>query len=133
MERLLPKAIVYSAFIFACLLLTAPLVPHVLGKNYALSVVALRWLALLPVIRTIHSFYSDALTAAGRQGLRMTLQLFVALFNIGINLWLIPAYSWRGAVISSLISDVLLAVLVVTAIAIVRRAESPLALASTVV
>jgi O-antigen/teichoic acid export membrane protein len=31
------------------------------------------------------------------------------LFNILLNLWLIPAYSWRGAAWSSLASDGLLA------------------------
>jgi O-antigen/teichoic acid export membrane protein len=123
MKRLLPKGLIYSLLILAGLQLIAPLVPRILGSEYIRSVEALRWLAVLPLIRTVHSFYSDALTGAGYQGIRMALQVFVAVFNIVINLWLIPAYSWRGAVYSSLASDVLLAIIVVAAACIVCRIE----------
>ena len=39
----------------------------------------------------------DALTGADRQGVRTVLQLATAALNVGLNLLLIPAYSWRGA------------------------------------
>ena len=123
MKRLLPKGLIYSFLILVGLQLLAPVVPHVLGQEYARSVEALRWLAVLPLIRTVHSFYSDALTGAGHQGIRMGLQVFVAVFNIVINLWVIPAYSWRGAVFSSLASDALLAIIVFATAAIMCRIE----------
>jgi len=44
--------------------------------------------------------------------------------NILLNLWLIPAYSWRGAAWSSLASDGLLAIGLWTAVSILRRQES---------
>ncbi len=50
-----------------------------------------------------------ALTGAGYQGLRTLAQVGVAAFNILINLWIIPAYGWRGAAWSSIASDGLLA------------------------
>jgi O-antigen/teichoic acid export membrane protein len=121
MKRLLPKAIAYAVLIFLVLDLSAPLLPRVLGPEYARSVEALRWLALIPVIRTIHTFYSDALSGAGYQKVRMILQVFVALANFAINLWVIPAYSWRGAVWSSLASDFLLLTLVVSATKVLSR------------
>lgn len=37
--------------------------------------------------------------------------MVVAGFNILVNLWMIRAYTWRGAVWSSIITDSLLAVL----------------------
>ena len=123
MKRLLPKGLIYSFLIFVGLQLFAPVVPHILGQEYARSVEALRWLAVLPLIRTVHSFYSDALTGAGHQGIRMGLQVFVAVFNVAINLWVIPAYSWRGAVFSSLASDALLAIIVFATAAIMCRIE----------
>jgi O-antigen/teichoic acid export membrane protein len=121
MKRLLPKAVLYAVLIFLILDLSAPLLPRVLGPEYARSVGALRWLALIPIIRTVHTFYSDALTGAGHQKLRMSLQVFVAVANFLINLWVIPAYSWRGAVWSSLASDFLLLVMVVSATTFLSR------------
>jgi O-antigen/teichoic acid export membrane protein len=111
MRKLLPKSIAYSVFVLVALLLCAPLVPHVLGKDYARTVGALRWLSLLPLLKTIHSFFADAMTGAGFQKLRTIIQIFVAVFNILINLWIIPAYSWRGAAWSSIAGDAALVVL----------------------
>jgi O-antigen/teichoic acid export membrane protein len=45
----------------------------------------------------------------------------VALFNVLINLWLIPAYSWRGAAASSIVSDAVLARSVGAAVFILLR------------
>jgi len=70
---------------------------------------------MLPALRTVQLCFADALSGAGYQGLRMTIQAVVAGFNVIINLWLIPAYSWRGAVYSSLASDFLLLILVILA------------------
>ena len=56
----------------------------------------------------MHYFAADTLTGAGFQGLRSAVQVMVAVFNVLINLWLIPLYSWKGAAWSSLASDGLL-------------------------
>ena len=108
-KRLLPRALAYSAAIAALLLVAAPLVPRVLGAEYARTTEALRWLALLPLLKTMHYFAADSLTGAGFQGVRTVAQVLVAMFNVLVNLWIIPAYSWRGAAWSSLASDGLLA------------------------
>ena len=108
-KRLLPRALAYSAAVAVGLLVAAPLVPKVLGPEYARTTEALRWLALLPLLKSMHYFVADALTGAGYQGLRTLVQVLVALFNVLVNLWIIPAYSWRGAAWSSLASDGLLA------------------------
>jgi O-antigen/teichoic acid export membrane protein len=39
---------------------------------------------------------------------RTSIQAGVAVFNVAINFWLIPAYSWRGAAWASIASDSLL-------------------------
>jgi len=109
-KKLMPRMIGYSVVAFAGLFLLAPLFPLIIGKDFARTVEALRWLALLPLLKTIHYFLSDALTGAGYQGLRSGAQVFVAVLNVGLNFWLIPAYSWRGAAWSSLACDGLLAV-----------------------
>jgi O-antigen/teichoic acid export membrane protein len=69
----------------------------------------------------VHFFLSDALSGAGHQGLRSAIQIGVALFNVLINFWLIPAYSWRGAAWSSIASDALLALGIGTAVLVLSR------------
>jgi O-antigen/teichoic acid export membrane protein len=87
----------------------AGIVPHILGGEYRLTVEALRWLAILPMLKVVHFFLSDALAGAGYQGVRTFIQVGVAVFNVLINLWIIPIYSWRGAAWSSIASDAVLA------------------------
>jgi O-antigen/teichoic acid export membrane protein len=105
MRRIMP----YSVLSFVALMMGASLVPKILGHDYARVTEALRWLSLLPLLKTLHYFAADALTGAGYQGVRVTAQMGIAVFNVFLNLWIIPAYGWRGAAWSSLASDGLLA------------------------
>jgi O-antigen/teichoic acid export membrane protein len=123
-RRLLTRPIAYSLLAFVGLLLGAPLIPRILGGEYSRAEEALRWLAILPLFKTIHYFFADALSGAGHQGLRMCLQIVVAIFNVLANLWVIPAYSWRGAAWSSLASDGFLALLMWIAIRTLRSREA---------
>lgn len=120
---LLIRIIPYSLFTFMALLLGAPLVPRILGHQYADVTEALRWLALLPLLKTLHYFIADALTGAGHQGTRTLIQIGVAVFNILINLWLIPAYGWRGAAWLSIASDGLLALSLWFIVTLLHRHE----------
>jgi O-antigen/teichoic acid export membrane protein len=94
----------------------AGLVPYVLGPEYVRTVEGLRWLALLPMRKALHYFFSDALTGAGHQTFRASIQAGVAIFNVPINLWLIPSYSWRGVAEATIASDALLACAMGTAV-----------------
>ena len=42
---------------------------------------------------------------AGRQGFRSLVQLAIAALNIALNLWLIRAYSWKGAAAATLLCE----------------------------
>jgi O-antigen/teichoic acid export membrane protein len=57
------------------------------------------------VFRSLHLGAGDTLTGAGYQRYRTASQLSAAALNFGLNLWLIPAYSWHGAAWSSLVTD----------------------------
>jgi len=104
-KRLLPKMMGYSFVIFVALFAGASILPAVLGNEYAQTAEALRWLALLPLFKSLHYFLADSLTGAGYQRSRTAAQIVVAVLNIALNFWLIPAYSWRGAAWASLASD----------------------------
>jgi O-antigen/teichoic acid export membrane protein len=105
---LMAKAAVYGSAASAGLWLFAPILPHILGSKYDAVVPAVRWLALIPFLRCLHSFLADALSGAGLQRTRMTIQVLAALINIALNLVILPRYSWRGAAWTSLGCDGLL-------------------------
>jgi len=122
-KPLMAKAVVYSGAICALLLVGSGVVPYVLGSQYSATAAALRWLSVLPILKALHYFLSDTLTSSGYQGVRTALQAGVAIFNVLINLWIIPAYSWRGAAWSSIASDALLLAGVATAVWLISRAD----------
>jgi O-antigen/teichoic acid export membrane protein len=125
-KPLLRRAAGYAALVACAILLFAGVVPYVLGPEYAETTVALRWLSPLPLLKATHYFLSDTLTGAGHQGLRSAIQAGVALFNVLINLWLIPRYSWVGAAWSSIASDALLAFSVGMAVYILSKTSRAL-------
>jgi O-antigen/teichoic acid export membrane protein len=94
--------------LFILLCLSAPLLPIVLGSNYAQTAEALRWLALIPVLRSVHIFLADSLSGTGFQSLRSVIQVAIAVINIALNLIVLPKYGWLGASWTSLASDGLL-------------------------
>jgi O-antigen/teichoic acid export membrane protein len=107
-RRILRRSVLYGIATSIALFIAAGLVPLVMGKAYAESSAALRWLCILPLIKSVHAFLTDTLTGANYQWQRSSTQIAVAVFNILINLWLIRVYSWRGAAWSSVMTDFLL-------------------------
>lgn len=110
-KRILHRSVLYGLFVSIFLFLSAQFLPLVMGSAYADSAIALRWLCPLPLIQSLHAFLSDALTGANFQAQRSWCQIGVAVFNVLINLWLIRAWAWRGASLSSIASETLLAML----------------------
>jgi O-antigen/teichoic acid export membrane protein len=120
---MLPVASTMGLMAALGLCLGAPVVPLVLGDDYISSVNAIRWLALIPLIKSVQYFGADTLTGAGFQKMRSAAQVFIAIFNILLNFWLIRTYSWLGAAWSSLISDGLLMVGLWLIVFYVRRRQ----------
>jgi O-antigen/teichoic acid export membrane protein len=120
---LIAKSSVYGALTFAGLWLCAPVLPHILGNKYDAVVPALRWLALIPFLRCFHVFLGDALSGGGLQRVRTGIQVLVALINVGLNMIILPRYSWRGAAWTSLLCDGLLVVMFWCAALYSRRRE----------
>jgi O-antigen/teichoic acid export membrane protein len=109
--RLTRRATLLMLLAAVVLYVTAPLLPLMVGASFAESVQALRWLCLIPVLRAVHQMSGCAVMGLGKQNYRTVAQLTVAAFNFSLNLFWIPAYGWRGAAWSSLLSDGLLAIL----------------------
>jgi O-antigen/teichoic acid export membrane protein len=119
---LIAKTVIYGSLAAAGLWLFAPVLPHVLGPKYEAVVPAVRWLALIPFLRCIHSFLADSLSGAGLQPTRTSIQVLIALVNVGANLIILPRYSWRGAAWTSLGCDGLLVVVFWVTVLGYRRA-----------
>jgi len=109
-QQLLPPAVGYGTLAAILMFLVAPILPHLLGHEFDQAAGAVRWLSVLPILKSVQFAAADALTGAGFQATRTVLQVIVAAINIGINFPLITHYSWRGAAWSSLICDGLLAI-----------------------
>ena len=104
-KALLERSILLGAVVSAFLYLAAPAVPYIAGSGFQSSVLALRWLCLLPLFRSVHQITGSMLTASGHQRYRVAAQFTVAGLNLALNLWLIPAYGWLGAAWASLAAD----------------------------
>jgi O-antigen/teichoic acid export membrane protein len=110
-RNLLKKTAVLGLGIAACMFLCAPIIPHLVGKGFADSVSALRWLCLIPFFRSFHLSSGDAIAGAGHQKFRLLAQASAAGGNFLMNLYLIPHYSWVGAAWASLATDAILGAL----------------------
>ena len=104
-RRLLPVAASLGLAASLSLWLVAPILPSVLGSDYLSSVDALRWLAILPLLQALDYLAGDTLSGANLQGLRSVIQAGVIPLNVGLNLLLIPRYSWQGAAWATLLSE----------------------------
>jgi O-antigen/teichoic acid export membrane protein len=113
-RRLLSLGACYGLFAAAALYLLAPALPAILGDEYREAIAAVRWLAVLPLLKAVHYFGADALTGAGYQGVRTMVLVSIAAINVFLNVWLIPLYSWRGAAVATVASDGLLGVAIWT-------------------
>jgi O-antigen/teichoic acid export membrane protein len=109
--QILGRAAIVGGVAGIALFLCAPLLPILLGPSFAQSAIALRWLCLIPLFRSVHQITGAALTGTGHQKYRTSAQIVVALLNLGLNLVLIPLHGWLGAAWASLITDGMLGVL----------------------
>ncbi|BAY09533.1 flippase [Calothrix sp. NIES-2098] len=123
-KRLVKVAGSYGFIASIGLLLFAPIVPYILGDEYAGVVEALRWLAPIPFLKAIQCFGGDTLSGSGFQSLRSAVQVSIAVLNILLNFWLIPLYSWKGAAWSSLVCDGLLMIVLWAVVAFLYRKQS---------
>jgi O-antigen/teichoic acid export membrane protein len=95
------------------------------GPGFAQSVSALRWLCLIPVFRSVQLMAGCALTGAGLQRYRTTAQVFTVGLNLGLNCWWIPKYGWRGAAVSSLLTDGFIAAMNLGLLQVLKAQRKP--------
>ena len=109
-RKLLPYALAYAVAAGIGLYLLAPLIPWLLGADFSESVAAIRWLAVVPLLMTLHRFAADSLTGAGWQAKRTHIEFGAAAINVLLNVALVPAFSWHGTAWVTIVTELLLIV-----------------------
>ena len=109
--RMLGAMLGVSLPVVLVIFLSAPLIPRLVGPSFHDSVEAVRWLAILPLLRCFQLSGGAALTGAGYQRYRTAGQLSAAFVNFALNLYLIPHRGWLGAAWASLATDALIGML----------------------
>ncbi|WP_166238564.1 oligosaccharide flippase family protein [Paenibacillus turpanensis] len=129
--KLLPLSTGYGIICGACIFLFAPIMPLVLGADFEASVEAVRWLSIVPLLKSFHYFAADSLTGAGYQGFRSLAQIGAAVVSIGLNMFLIPMLAWKGAAITAIITNTVLSMTMWTGILyLTRKKDQPVPEAS---
>ncbi len=75
------------------------------GPDFASSVLVFRLLTTMICLQFIDNTLATALTALGLQGQRSVAVTLAAVFNILINLYVIPPYSFVGATVTTLLTE----------------------------
>ncbi|WP_447935818.1 oligosaccharide flippase family protein [Stenotrophomonas lactitubi] len=109
-----------SMGIFACSGMTT----WILGQDYEQTATILKYLAIIPLLRSFHFLMADAMTGADYQGIRSVIQIIVAGANIAGNIILIPQLGWKGAAFVSIACDATLCLLLYATAVGLRNRES---------
>jgi O-antigen/teichoic acid export membrane protein len=87
-------------------LLAKPMIHLLFGEQYAASVAPLQLLSWSAVLVTMRGNFRYTLNAVGLQGLDLRCAAAAAVFNIALNLLLIPRYGITGAAWATVISEI---------------------------
>jgi O-antigen/teichoic acid export membrane protein len=120
-RRLLPYALAYSTAAGVGLYLMAPLLPWLIGEEFTESAEAMRWLAVVPLLMTLHRFAAESLTGAGWQARRTHIEFGAAGLNVLLNVALVPYWSWRGTAAITIVTEVVLVLALVLSLRGIAR------------
>ena len=98
------------------LLFPEPILQLIYGDAFDAAVGPMRWLAGAAAIYGVGFLSATLLIAQGRQGWLPWISGGVLVLNVGLNLVLIPAYSYNGAAAVTSLSEAALAIACVTAV-----------------
>jgi O-antigen/teichoic acid export membrane protein len=121
-HRILFVPFAYTVLAGLGLFLLAGFLPSLLGATYADAVPALQWLAWVPLISLPRLLLQSLLIGGDRQNYAVNILAGGGMFNIALNMWLIPLWGWRGAVAATYAAEIVMA-LAMWAIAFFHQAK----------
>lgn len=104
--RTLPVSLVAASALW----ILAGWIPELLPSDYAEATDIMRWGVWMIPMRALSFPFGNVLTAAGHRATRLVITAIAAGGNIVANLILIPRYSWRAAVGTTLAAEMFMAV-----------------------
>ena len=114
--KLLLPILAYGVLAGCGIFVLAPLLPVLFGDGFLTAVPIVRALAALPLLVGISSLLLAVLTCGGAQQVRVVLEVGALIFNVALNLTLIPMFDILGSVGATLASQFALAVMAAVAI-----------------
>lgn len=122
-KKLMLPGLAYGILTLITLVFLAPFVQYILGEEFAQSSQVLLWLAPIHLLYMLQFLAADSLTGAGFQRSRSFIQVTAAVLNISLNLYLIPIYSWQGAIWATLSSELFKSVSLWIVVGLLYRRE----------
>jgi O-antigen/teichoic acid export membrane protein len=107
--RLTSISVVYGVAATAGLLVGLEVIERRFAEQFGDAVSPARWLCGLIILRAFVWYPFNALLAFGRRRLRTGIVVGSSLLNLGLNLAFIPAFSWKAALVSTYITEVVFA------------------------
>lgn len=99
--RLLPIPLAYVLVAGIGLLSCSSLLPWMLGPSFAGSARVLQWLAWIPTVMLIRFWLTNIASVSGHHRLSAVTVGSGAACNATLNLFWIPMYGWKGAVLAT--------------------------------
>ncbi len=110
-KRMAPAGLALAGVASIGLWLGAPIVPMLLGSKWEDAASVIRMLAPLPMIRSVQYLLGNSFTAARLQWWRFGVIVAALVTNVGLNLVYLPGGTWRTAVATTFVSEILMVVL----------------------
>jgi O-antigen/teichoic acid export membrane protein len=89
-----------------CMMLAERLMLLIYGPNFKSSALVFGLMASIIVLQFIDNTLATVLTAVGLQSKRSLAVASAAVFNIALNLWMIPRYSFIGATLATILTEI---------------------------
>lgn len=124
LRRVIVLTTSYGLLAALAVAVVSPVLPQLLGDQYEESVGMLIALCWLPIAKAIELPIADSLTSTGHQWSRVSGQGFGAVTNIALNIFLIPTFSWTGAIWATAISQFVTITLLMWLAARARRRDA---------
>jgi O-antigen/teichoic acid export membrane protein len=112
---------VYGLLFSIVAFFSAPLLPLLVGDEFEESVQMMRWLSPIVFLRAIGATPVNGLLGLGRMGVRTLVIVVVAAISVVLYLVMIPTWGWKGAVVATMIGEVLNVITAWGALIILQR------------
>ena len=124
-RRIIIIPFVYCSLAGLCLYFCADILPFMLGAAYGDAVLALQWLAFLPIASMPRLLLQSLLIGANRQNCAVKILAGGSLINILLNIWLIPLWNWQGAVAATYAAEFAMALSMCAAALLFKAKTQP--------